>query len=95
MKNLKIVAVLLLLSLQAGATGYSNNMFVVQKKLSQTQITSKKSKATVVRTSDANNSAKITSEDDNFSTDVREAAKAFTRTVSSWIVRIIYSNNLS
>lgn len=93
MKNLKIVAVLLLLSLQAGATGYSNNMFVVQKKLSQTQVTSKKSKA-VVQVSDANNSLKITAEDDNFSTDVREAAIAFTRTVSSWIVRII-SNNLN
>ncbi|MPR34355.1 hypothetical protein [Salmonirosea aquatica] len=96
MKALKIVLVLMIISLQVNATGYSHNMLVAQKML-KTRRTVSKSQAlplqfttqpTVVKPASCPVSE---SAEEEAALKPESAAASFSQHVARWIVRIVSS----
>lgn len=98
MKALKVIIILLLVSLQVNATGYSHNMLVAQKvlkakkarkapKVSTLEITPK---ASVVKPDTAPTTTNAP--DDETFLKPESAAASFSQYIARWIVRVIGIN---
>lgn len=98
MKALKVIIVLLLISLQVNATGYSHNMLVAQKilkakkarkapKVSTLEITSK---PTVIKQDTAPTTTNAPDEETFLKPE--SAAASFSQYIARWIVRIVGIN---
>lgn len=99
MKALKIVLVLILISFQANATGYSHNMIVAQKMLK----TKKVSKKAVVKTASIPLTSRTTiikpstcpvseSQEEDTAVKPESAATSFSQYIARWIVRVVGIN---
>jgi hypothetical protein len=98
MKILKLLIVLILVSLQAGATGYSHNMLVAQKVLKSKKV-SKKSEAKPVRYTYQHTVVKPTpcsaansSQQEGSFVKPESAAASFSQCIARWIVRVVSIN---
>ena len=94
MKALKIVLVLMIVSLQADATGYSHNMLVAQKMLKSKKVTSKSQAVPIHRSTQASvvesgpcNTRK--SADEEVALKPESSAASFSHYVGRWIVRVV------
>ena len=96
MKALKVVLVLMLFSLQVGATGYSHNMLMAQKVLKTKKVAQKTTaKPAVLKLNCQTTVVKPTtspvseSEQDETSLMPESTAASFSQYIARWIVRIV------
>ncbi len=88
MKNLKILFVLLIFSLQAGATGYSQNMFVAQKKLSESK--APRSVRSVEKAKKQDVTAMGEEEPrDFYKKEVKAVGRSVSQMLSGWILKLV------
>ncbi len=100
MKALKILFVLVLISMQANATGYSHNMLVAQKMLKTKRVVKKselkteslelKSTPTIVKQTPCPTSQESQKEEVSLRPDT--SAASFSQYIARWIVRIMTIN---
>ncbi len=88
MKKLKIFFILVLLSLQAGATGYSQNMFVAQKKLSERKAARAGKSTEKVKKQEILGDASG-EEGDFYRKEVRAVAGSVSQTLSGWVLKLL------
>lgn len=95
MKALKVVLVLMVISLQVNATGYSHNMLVAQKMLKARKTVAKaqalplqiKTKPTVVKP--ASCPASESTGEETTSLKPESAAASFSQYVARWVIRVV------
>lgn len=79
----------MLVSLQAGATGYSQNMFVAQKKLSESkEVKTNKSVKTKKPEVQAVLNAEV-EQDKFYQGEVKMAATSISQAISGWVLKLI------
>ncbi len=97
MKALKLVLVLMVISLQVNATGYSHNMLVAQKML-KTRKTISKSQALPLQLSTQPTVVKASScpvretNDEETALAPENAAASFSQHIARWVVRVVSMN---